>query len=124
MPRHVNTLEQPVPKPIRKIVKDMAKANVFVLHEPAQASPLVTRQEKNYFLLSKLATSNELEDLIRTHKNGVVRMYAFKALTIQLQDIPASIMTIIHNDTATIECINVDKTENVEVKNLAQNFLN
>ena len=124
MPRQENISEQPVPKPIRKIVKAIAKANVFVLHQPEQATPLVTDLEKNYFLLSKLATSDELEDLIGTHKNAVVRMYAFKALTTQLYEIPASIMNIINNDTATIECINRDKTEKVQVKNLVQNFLN
>lgn len=124
MPTPVNMSEQPVPKPIRKIVKAIAKANVFVLQIPEQSSPMVTELEKNYFLLSKLATSNELEELIRTHKNAVVRMYAFKALTTQVHDIPASIMNSINNDAATIECINRDKTENVELKNLAQNFLN
>lgn len=124
MPGQGNTLEQPVPKPIRKIVKAIAKANVFVLHQPEQASPLVIDLEKNYFLLSKLATSDELEDLIRTHKNAVVRMYAFKALTTQVFDIPASIMNRINNDTATIECVNRDKTENTQLNVLAQNFLN
>lgn len=124
MPRQGNTLEQPVPKPIRKIVKAIAKGNVFVLHEPEQASPLVTKLGENYFLLSKLATSYELEDLIRTHKNPVVRMYAFKALTTQVRDIPETIMNIINNDTASIKCINREKTDNVELKDLVQNFLN
>ena len=119
-----NTQEQIVPKPIRKIVKALAKANLFVLNKSEQPSLLVTEQEKNYLLLSRLATSNELEDLIRTHKNAVVRMYAFKALTTQVHDIPASTMTIINNDTTTIECINRDKTERVELKKVAQNFLN
>ena len=124
IPGRGNTLEQPVPKPIRKIVKAIEKANVFVLNKPEQASPLVSGLEENYFLLSKLATSNELEDLIRTHKNAVVRIYAFKALTTQVRDVTAEIMALVNNDTASIECFNRDKMEKVELKKLVQNFLN
>ncbi len=120
----VNTLEQPVPKPIRKIVDALSKANVFVLNEPDSTTAFVKELEQNYFLLSKLATSNELENLIRTHKNAVVRIYAFKALTTQVHDISATIMAVINNDTSSVECIKGDKRENIEVKNLAQNFLN
>ena len=112
------------PNPIKKIVKAIAKTNVFVLTLPAQPSPLVTEQEKNYLLLSRLATSNELEDLIMTHKNAVVRMYAFKALTTQMHHIPENIMQVINNDTTLIDCINREKNEKAEIKILAQNFLN
>lgn len=112
------------PNPIKKIVKAIEKANVFVLATPAQPSPLVTEQEKNYVLLSRLATSDELEDLILTHKSGVVRMYAFQALTTQLHDIPENIMNVVNNDTTIIDCINKKKTEMFEIKILAQNFLN
>lgn len=124
MPAPAHISERETPNPIKKIVKAIAKANVFVLHQPEQPSPLVTELEKNYLLLSRLATSDELEDLIRTNKNAVVRMYAFKALTTQLQDIPAEIMTIVNNDTTTIDCISRDKTEKAEIKSLVQNFLN
>ena len=123
-PAPANIYDQPIPKPIRKIVKEIEKANVFLLQKPEQTSPLLTDLEENYFLLSKLATSNELEDLIRTHKNAVVRLYAFKALTTQVHNIPGITMDIIHNDKATIACIKGDKTENVELRILAQNFLN
>ena len=116
--------EQPIPKPIRKIIKAIEKANVFVLQKPEQTSPLITDLEENYFLLSKLATSDELEGLIRTHKNAVVRLYAFKALTTQVHNIPGVTMDIINNDRAIIACIKGDKTENVELRILAQNFLN
>ena len=116
--------EQPVPKPIRKIVKEIAKANTFVLRDPAQASPLTNSLQENYLVLSKLATSGELENLIKTHKNAVVRLYAFKALTTQVHDIPDSIMSIINNDTSIIDSINRDKKEKKELKVLVQNFLN
>lgn len=121
-PTHIS--EEQAPNPIKKIVKAIEKANIFVLHQPEQPSQLVTELEKNYLLLSRLATSDELEDLIRTHKNAVVRMFAFKALTTQLHDIPAVIMTIVNNDTTTIDCIISDKTEKVQIKSLIQNFLN
>lgn len=119
-----NNQEQPVPKPIRKIVKEIEKANVFVLHQPEQVSPLLTKLEESYFLLSKLATSVELENLIETHKNAVVRMYAFKALATQVYDIPPNIMMIVNNDTSTIDCISRDKTLKAPIKTLVQNFLN
>jgi hypothetical protein len=112
------------PNPIKKIVKAIAKANVFVLAPPAQPLPLVTEQEKNYLLLSRLATSNELEDLIMNHKNAVVRMYAFKALTTQMHHISENIMQVINNDTTLIDCINREKIEKTQIKILAQNFLN
>ena len=123
-PAPANSYEQPIPKPIRKIVKAIEKANVFVLQKPEQTSPLLRDLEENYFLLSKLATSDELEGLIRTHKNAVVRLYAFKALTTQVHNIPGVTMDIINNERATIACIKGDKTENVELRILAQNFLN
>ena len=124
LPAPDDIYEQPVPKAIRKIVKEISKANVFVLHPPEKVTPLINGVEENYFLLSKLATTEELIDLIGTHKNAVVRLYAFKALTTQLHNIPSSVMDIINNDTATITCINRDKNEKVELKILAQNFLN
>ena len=116
--------EQQAPNPIKKIVKAIAKANVFVLHEPEHPSPLVTDLGKNYLLLSRLATSSELESLIRMHKNAVVRMYAFKALTTQVYDIPAEIMAIVNQDTTTIDCISRDVTEKTQINTLVQNFLN
>lgn len=119
-----NTPEIHAPNPIKKIVKAIAKADIFVLATPAQPSSLVTEQEKNYLLLSRLATSNELEVLVLMHKNAVVRMYAFQALTTQLNHIPENIMNVINNDTDLIECINKEKSKKVEIKILAQNFLN
>ena len=118
------TTELHAPDPIKKIVKAIAKANIYVLSAPTQPSPLVTEQEKNYLLLSRLATSNELEELILTHKNAVVKMYAFQALTTQLHHIPENIMKVINNDMTLIDCINKEKNEKIEIKILAQNFLN
>lgn len=123
-PWHGTNSEIPAPDPIKKIVKAIAKTNIFVLATPAQPSPLVIAQENNYVLLSRLATSYELEDLILTHKNAVVRMYAFKALMTQLHEIPEKIMTVINNDTTSIDCVNKEKTEKAKIKNLVQNFLN
>ena len=120
----VNTPKVSGPNPIKKIIKAIEKANIFVLATPAQPSPLVTEQEKNYVLLSRLATSDELEDLILTHKNGVVRMYAFKALTTQMHNIPENIMNVVNNDTTLIDCINKEKIEKAEIRMLVQNFLN
>ena len=119
-----NAPEVFAPNPIKKIIKAIEKANIFVLETPAQPSPLVIEQEKNYLLLSRLATSDELEDLILTHKNAVVRMYAFKSLTIQMNNISENIMNVINNDTTLIDCINKEKSEMAEIKILAQNFLN
>ncbi len=119
-----NKIELKAPDQIKKIVKAIAKANIFILATPVHPSKLVIEQEKNYLLLSRLATSEELEVLILTNKNAVVRMYAFQALTTQLHHIPENIMNMINNDTTQIDCINKDKSEKAEIKTLAQNFLN
>ncbi|MEO6681769.1 MAG: hypothetical protein ABIN48_03000 [Ginsengibacter sp.] len=112
------------PKPIRKIVKAIAKANIFVLKDPAQASTLVEEQEENYSQLLQLATTSELEDLILTHKNAAVRIYAFKALTTHLHHIPENIMYVVNADTTLVESVNHENTEKIELKQLVQHFLN
>lgn len=121
---NIYNLEQAASNPIKKIVKALAKENIFILNVPEQSTPLVVAQLKNYTQLERLATSDELEDLILHHKNAVVRLYAFKVLTNQMRDLPENIMLIINNDKSEVEYINRDKKEKAFLKVLAQNFLN
>ena len=116
--------EQVAPNPIKKIVKALAKGNIFILNVPEQTTPFVTAQEQNYTQLERLATSDELEDLILHHKNAVVRLYAFKALTKQMHNLPENIMLVINNDNNEVEYIDRNKKEKALLRVLAQNFLN
>lgn len=101
----------------------MARADVFILSPPESKDQKMQNLLEDERLLTALATSQELENLLRKDKSAVVRLYAFKALTIQLHDIPIEIMHIVKADEATARVIDGEKTETMPVKQVIPNFL-
>ena len=120
----ITNIESIAPSPIKKIVRTLAKGNIFILHMPVQPSPIVAVQQENYTQLEQIATSAELETLILQNKNAVVRLYAFKALAKQMENIGENIMQVINKDSSEIAYFNRDKKEKARLNILAQNFLN
>lgn len=111
------------PSPIHKIVQRIAMANIFILQARNKENKEEQTQIQNDTHLTALATSSELEELIRTHKNAVVRAYAFKALAKQMHHIPEPIMQIVSKDKATLRVITERGEKEMTVNQVITNFL-
>lgn len=107
--------------PVKKIVKKIAKANVFVV-TPLNSTN-VSEQELNYRDLLKIASIEELTQLAAQDKNAVVRLYAFRALMESVKDAPQNIFTQFRNDSTAINVIDGTRSETKPLNSIANGFL-
>lgn len=109
--------------PIKKLVRAIAKANVYEITS-AKAQQQSPFPQKNR-LDQLLATADTLlmTNLITNHNNPVVRLYAFKALVILQKSIPKSIIDRVMNDGALVTVTDGNKKEKLAVKDIAKGFL-
>lgn len=109
--------------PLKKIVKEIAKANIY------EATPVVgyagtpSLQNKRYQQLLKSADISTLTRLATNNRNAIVRLYAFKALVNVLKDIPVSIVEQFKNDSTVIVVLQGDIAREVPLKSIASGFL-
>lgn len=107
--------------PVKKIVKKIAKANVFVV-TPLNSSN-ISEQELNYQELLKAASIEELTQLAAQDKNAVVRLYAFRALMESVKDAPPYIFAQFMNDTTSIVVIDGKRSETKPLNTISNGFL-
>jgi hypothetical protein len=107
--------------PVKKIVKKIAKANIFVV-TPLN-SKNVSEQELNYRDLLKTASIEELTQLAAEDKSAVVRLYAFRALMESVKDVPQNIFTQFRNDSTAINVIDGTRAETKPLNSIANGFL-
>ncbi len=107
--------------PVKKIVKKIAKANVFVV-TPLN-SKNVSEQELNYRDLLKTSSIEELTQLAAEDKSAVVRLYAFRALMESVKDVPQNIFTQFRNDSTAINVIDGTRAETKPLNSIANGFL-
>lgn len=109
--------------PLRKIVRRIAKANVYVVTSLNSSNKAVSDQELNYRELLATASLEELSGLAADDKNAVVRLYAFKALMETVKDAPRNIFEKFMNDTTPIKVINGSKSEMKPLNSISNGFL-
>lgn len=98
----INYPEKSSSDPIKKIVREMAKSNVYEISNAAGYAGSHSQQSSRYAQLLKAASTEELTILARKHKNPVVRLYAFNALVQKLKDVPVAIVEQFRNDATII----------------------
>jgi len=109
--------------PLRKIVRRIAKANVYVVTPSNGSNKAVSGQELNYRELLATASLEELSGLAADDKNAVVRLYAFKALMETVKDAPRNIFEKFMNDTTPVKVINGGRSEMKPLNSISNGFL-
>lgn len=109
--------------PLKKIIKRIARANVYDATPVAGNHKVVSEQENNYQDLLNTATPEQLTELATDDKNAVVRLYAFRALMEKVKKAPANVYEQFMNDTTPIKVINGNSSEMKSLNSISNGFL-
>lgn len=110
-------------EPIKKIVKEMAKYNVYVFADGIDESGKFPDQESRYRELVKIAGADDLIALASKDKNPVVRLYAYKAIVRQFSKIPADLFEQFSNDKSMVKTLRGKVEEKTTVDKIAGTLL-
>lgn len=116
-------LKSPGQEPIKKIVKEIAKSNVYVYADGVTGSGKLPDQESRYRELVKLAGADDLIGLASKDKNPVVRLYAYKAIVRQFSKIPPGLFEQFSNDKSIITTLRGKVEEKTTVDKIAASLL-
>jgi hypothetical protein len=119
----VNYQQKTRPQPIKKVVREMAKSNVYEISATVGYAGTPSRQGSRYVQLLKTANIDELTTLATMHKNAVVRLYAFNALVNKVKDVPSPIVDQFRNDSTMIVVLKGDVAEKVPLNKIAEGLL-
>ncbi len=109
--------------PVKKIAKEIAKANVYEYPVNAGVAGTVSQQNIRYEELLKTATNDDLIRLATKHKNAVVRLYAYRAIVQRLKEIPKDILEQFNNDTSIVITLRGNVSGKTSVNKIAESFL-
>ena len=109
--------------PLKKIVRKIAKANVFDATPVANKGKVISEQEINYRDLLNTASPEQLIDLATNYKNAVVRLYAFRALMEKVKSAPNNLYQKFKNDNTSIKVINGKFSERKPLSAVSNGFL-
>ena len=87
--------------PVKKIVNEIASTNRYDESFTIGIGGILSTQYQLFQQLAQKATSQQLVDLA-THKNAVVRLYAFQALRGKEVNIPEKILNQFANDKTIV----------------------
>ena len=119
----VDNLKRADGDPIKKIVREMAKSNVYEISSTVGYSSTPSQQAIRYQELLKSASIAELTELATTNKNAIVRLYAFCALVNKSKDVPQTIIDQFRNDKTIIVVLNGDIAANTPLNSMAERCL-
>ncbi|MEO5649177.1 MAG: hypothetical protein ABIR03_04540 [Ginsengibacter sp.] len=122
-PKKISLTKPTSPDPVKKIVKAIAKANVYELRAVNNIAKPATQQSLRFQDLLKVATVENLTKLATKNKNAVVRLYAYKALINKLKDIPIDVVHQFNNDTTLVHTLEGDTAGQVPLNSIAKGLL-
>lgn len=107
---------------LKRLLREIARENVYM------ASPLPGPHDKTahqYFRYERLksAAAFDLLQIAHTHSNAVVRLYAFRALTNKMDNIPAELAFQFKQDKTLVLYQRGKRTEKIPVNVIANGFL-
>lgn len=108
--------------PVKKIVKAIAKSNVYDLSATNNSAQANSPQNLRYEKLLNTATTEKLTELAK-NKNAVMRLYAYKALINKIKNIPKEMVDQFNNDTTVINTINGNTAGQAPLNSIARGFL-
>ncbi len=109
--------------PVKKIVREIAKSNVYEMPATPGYSGTPSQQSIRYRELVKSASIDQLTELATKNKNAVVRLYAFNALVSKLKDVPQEIIDQFRNDKTIIIVLNGDVANKTPLNIVAERCL-
>jgi hypothetical protein len=109
--------------PIKKIVKEIAKSNVYEISTTTGYRGTPSQQSARYQQLVNMATTEQLIELAMKNKNAVVRLYAFQALVNKLKEVPKEIVDHLRNDTTIIDVLKGNISDKVPLNKVASGLL-
>jgi ribosomal protein S17E len=109
-------------EPIKKIVKEIAKSNVYVYADGVPESGKIPDQEIRYRELLKIAGADDLIGLAKD-KNAVVRLYAYKAIVRQFSKIPTDLFEQFSNDKTIVTTLRGKVEEKTTINKIAGSLL-
>ncbi len=112
-----------VSDPIKKMVKEIAKSNVYEYPVSAGFPGTTSEQNIRYEELLKAADNNDLIKLATTHKNAVVRLYAYRAIVQKMKEIPKDILDQFNKDTSEVNTLRNGIADKTTVNKIAGSFL-
>ena len=114
----VATSAQELPKDsLTALISDMACSNVYEASYTVGFTGEVSKQIQRFERLTTLATEQQLLTLAETHRNAVVRLYAFQALKKGRKVIPGPLLQQFRNDRTVVRelkgCVAKEKPVNL-----------
>lgn len=103
---------------IRKILKQIAKENVF--EEDGNTTEV---QQQNFRLLKSSGSTFDFLKIAMNDKNPVVRLYAFKAASERMDELPVDLVLKFKKDSSIVKVRSHNKTTEVPVYIVANSFL-
>lgn len=105
-------------KNFSKTIKEIAAFNIYETTCTVGFSNMPSTQYERFKLLASHANDEDLILLAGTHKNAVVRLYAFQALKKREIEMPASIVEKFKNDVSEVISLQGCLAENTRVNQL------
>lgn len=109
--------------PIKKIVREMAKANIYEYSTNFKKETILPEQMNRYLLLKQMASPERLISIIKKDRNGVVRLYAYMALVSSLKSLPADILQLMNSDQTIVQTNHENTSGSETVSTIARTFL-
>ena len=109
--------------PIKKIVKEIAKSNVYEYPAPGNAVRTASEQNIRFVELLKISNDDDLIKLATKYKNAVVRLYAYRAIVQKFKEVPKDILDQFNNDTSVVNTLRGNIADKTTVKEIAGSFL-
>jgi hypothetical protein len=109
--------------PVKKIVREMARSNVYEISTTIGYSGAPSKLGARYKELLKYASTDQLTELATKNKNAVVRLYAFNALVNKEREVPQAIIDQFRNDKTIITVLNGDTSNKSPVNVIAERCL-
>ena len=110
-------------RPLNKVVREIAKLNVFDYSANAATDKKASLQSSRYHELLKTAGTDDLVRLASKHKNAVVRLYAYRAIVEKLKEIPKNILDQFNNDSTMVNTTRDGVAGKATVKKIAGSLL-
>lgn len=109
--------------PIKKVVKEMAKTNIYEYSTTFIKDAVLPAQINRYALLKQMASPERLISIIKKDKNGVVRLYAYMALVSSLKSVPADVLQQMNGDQTMVQTNHENTSGSETVATIARTFL-
>lgn len=109
--------------PVKRIVKEIAKSNIYDYITTAGIAGTLSKQNILFDELLKTADNEDLIKLATKNKNAVVRLYAYRAIVQKFKEVPKDILDQFNNDTSPVNTMRGGITDKKPVNVIAASFL-